>query len=1765
MAGRTQQIIDDIRRLRQELIAAGKASNDLNKSIESTARTGINIRSYGRAGAENVPINPQSLEREVSRLIHALETGGKLSRTGSLGAEARYTPAQVARDIKRDLEYQFKELTARRTPEEITNIKSRAALSLQVQNEERARQMSAKRLEEIQLTSARNVEKLNKESAENSARINREAADRAARENTRANERIEKRAIREKTLAEKIPQEAIPPTKQPPPGKLLLPANVPDRITTEQMTAAIKKNDAAAQKAALELEKLGRAATRVSDSYEKQLRRFTDPVGGARDVKDRDVYGLSQIAKQVTRTTPPIGGIRGEGGNVPQTPERLIKDFQAVRKAMEDLKIPTKEIDAAIERFTKDSTADIKQMEAALQSFKQTLTQSFQAAKAGGTAVGGGTRQVPAPGSRGALIDIDRDDAERANRAYIDEFTKEGIVQDRLRGVLPERAVQKILPGIEKQVSGITALKKEIDSLDIKTKQLSNNTQKVTVTFRDQQGILSKEAYLLRQVGENFDLLATAQQRISQTQLKNLQEDPRNAGVFKRSKQYGFAPENLYQTRLEESTGIQSFDFKKVDEYTGAVRKATIATNKYGEILVDTQKRFRSFGDAIVRDTVEVLKWSIAVGIVYGTIQKLQEAIKSAIDNQSKLVDINIALGRAQGNLNDIFENAARISRQTGENLSGVLDGYVQAYRAAGDARTEFEKTTIANKFLTDSLILSKLSALDQAEALDILSGALKQLQEKGDTTDQMFQRSSELLDKWVVTTRNANVDLATLATAFSVTSESADNAGLSVEELNGVIAVLAEKLGALSPKEAGNTVRALIGGIYSESAAKALAQYGIAVTDASGKSRDFLEIMQQINELSKAGLISEDQLNKLALTLGGGVRRGQQYLAFLTSIDKVYSLVGKQANSTGAAQDALGQKLNTVETSVTNLGNAFMELAQSLGNEGGVLDMMKTFLGVATSLVEVLNGLTKAAGTAGPALVAVLAGAAYFSGENKGPRMQGLMGLLGGIGPRYAPPAPGMEGPAQRTGSTGLSAYNFLTGGTTGGKVAVGALGGILPAIGNLQKGDALSAGANIAGGIVGSLLTAGNPIGAVIGAAIAGTLTKSLQEWFDTNTDTAENFFSGALGRAFAAAQNPPSGGSVTTYQEERTTREQELYKQLFKLSSGFGGEGTARFGTGILAGGANLGSQILAPILTMLTGKQAEPLNYTQEDIATLFAYAKDNEETRRIVQELADIQKQKEKEAGGGAVQGTTTLVREEEIRKANEDFFASYAREVSSKLLQKVTTGEITAKESVTARERLPKAEASAVQLQATVGEAFQGVTGIATEQESLKRLMDILISAPEEATLQLAAMNSEINSLTKLIGEAKGGTVLFQEKQLSTIEASSLLTEKIVEQTSALKGLNTAYARAQIKLPQVMDYTEVTKKQSESLIEDARIKQEAELRAILPGISDADLQTYVEGLEPIWLKLKDGYQQVFNIDPKYLDEVRDFAIEAGKILKDNIDFSFFEADKFNIARQYYQGTKSKLEQAGYVAKEEAQIVMLDDGTIQNLTYDNKIMSLLMSQLVDISRKQLDGIYNLPTDASFYIPAQAAAYFPGGGEGGLSAANIEKMGIESGGDISTTGTTEEKVIAGYEDKLRRMGEEEERIQEQLNAQIAQTTGATTTKPKEQDFSWLDGWLTRQTQRNATSVEQAINKTLGLDFSNSPGTPPPVPGTEDTGFLKNMIDSLTALSKQSMNFKLSLSSSTNLLLDGRVVANAIKQYLSDDLLTAAQSTYTKNSVI
>ncbi len=1353
----------------------------------------------------------------------------------------------------------------------------------------------------------------------------------------------------------------------------------------------------------------------------------------------------------------------------------------------------------------------------------------------------------------------------------------------------------------QKTIKWLESMGVALDSVSVKTRFVEQGFKKLATSFTTPAGKGSAVGYL----GGTSDVLGQEQYQkyLDQTKysLSNITQllgQVRSKNIEAFAKKQGFGLEDLKTLQVLEPSGAVVAKFNQLDEASNVMRKLEISTDKFGVVTDRTNKRLLSFTDSVIRNTSEVLRWSIGVGIIYGGMAKLQELVTLAIDNEAKLADVTVTLGNAQRAVNDIFADAADVANLAGESINDVLEAYTMTYRAVGGVADPIERTTAANKLLNDSMILNKLSGLDSAESIDVLSGSLRQLQGKEETVSNAFGRGTELLDKWVATTRRANVDLATLATAFSVTGETALSSGMSIEELNAVIAVLSEKIGGLGGKETGNAVRALIGGVYQEQAAEILNRYGIAVKDSSDQMRDFLDISEDIYNLYRSGLISEDQLNKISYVLGGGVRRGQQYRAFLSDQQRIQEIVVAQENATGAAQEALARKTDTTQTAITKLGNSFQTLAQILGTDGGVLDALRAILTISTGLVDAFSKVSSILGSMTVPAAMLALGAMYFRGGSGGEKLASLKGNMGaftgGLATNVLSMLPGMGGLSKEQtiktyGGIGGLGYKMEPAtkaatigeriGSATSKYGLGILAGSLPALSRYGEGDKAGAAIQVGGAIAGALLTKGSVIGSVIGSAIAGSFVDATKR----KEGEFEEFYKEVFLNSIPKEKDTSKGVGLTP-QEQASS---QIFKQF-----GLGFEGFGRWA-------ANLGSKI--------TGES--PLEYAY-NFASKKNIAKSGLLYRGINQEnlIPGIEK-------AGKYIPENIPETESAMYKLQKEFevaFSDYINGIAESSRKELQT-------AMSNREIKPtayKEELTATYgLEATLSRMFIAINGeqakTAELTEDNKKIFqeysDVILNATTEDRDAISTLVTEILDLNKVMEELKGKapevTTEFGDDSLNAADAAGLAKEKLEELLlviNAVKEANVENLALNVKFPEIVDLTGYSQQETR-MIEN--LAKQWEKMKMSTGISQGlftqeDVDAMYAALDPFWVQLGDSAKEnlTYGIisalqDSSLLDAAANWLEQMGKIAKDEmssaLDFQTMDVTSgqlYSVLTNQYPQMLKTLEGYGYQPDETSIIPVLKDGIVAPLKYDWKIVQYLLSQILDTEKKQLDGLYNLPSDSTFFVPSQTLqmAYNAGvnsatpetGGGSALAALNA----------LSQQQTLSDKIAdIDWSDMFKKYT--------QYSLLTGDTTSVKTPTTKSTGMGDLKLFESQQTERDQyyqhfytrdqedmmlpSAFDNSMNKLLtyfqqifgNLTLTGIGTTDAGLnPEAQKGGYFSELFDMISGLSTSlTTNLRLEINSHTTLLLDGKTVAEAIKPYLWEDMIKYEGTTGTVTRVV
>ncbi len=1252
------------------------------------------------------------------------------------------------------------------------------------------------------------------------------------------------------------------------------------------------------------------------------------------------------------------------------------------------------------------------------------------------------------------------------------------------------------------------------------------------------------------------------EQRIADARAR-VMNDPVYRNALEQAQRAGFSAENL-QSIEDRGGGVQRLKFAQT---SGGINQQfnPYVNTKTGASTPGLSSQFRSFGSDIVRDIGQFTKWSIAIAAVYTPMQKLGELITIMIDNESKLADATIAANLPFEKAGEIFDKSADAANRAGESINTTIDAYAQAIRAVGRYTSESEKSQKATSLLNDSLILSKLSALDQATAIDTLSAALIQ---SGRELDQ----GQDLLNKWVKVSQIANVSIDGLATGVAVLGDSAETVGLSIDQLNGLIAVLSEQ-SISGSKEAANTAKALVGAYQSDKAEAALNKYGIALRKANGEVRGFLEIYQELSKLRQEGVLSPEAVSEVALALGGGgVRRAKDASALINSTERLNNIAQESAKITGEdslANDALSKKLETVQTANTRLANSFQSLAQTLGDDGGLLDLFKTMINLLTSVTKGADELFTLLGRSGPILASFTAGLVALNmmsaGRKEtmlasmGARSTQFMGFMGGNA-QYG-------GPLQNTPAMGYGKglmADILRMNTRGG-LLLGGAGVALQGAANIGAGRNEQALGNVAGGAIGAAIGAylGGPPGIAIGANIGSAAGDALVTSMLTHKGDFASIF----------APTPEKGqintGGLAEFLFGRaTTQPTDLSKlsddELKKL----------------LYQGAGGGNELAGSVKSLYKYAQNTPTiggvrmggGYANQNAAALDLLKTQNP---ALYQQF--LQEEARRKAVDQANSNQTATTPEYDQERRRRELQATQERQNQ---LNRLATGQIGTAEYGRISNQLSGFPSTSIQSIKAYGDQFIKVSkDINNTEDAYKAFLYIATNGTQDQINLLSQYSNDINTLKGYIDKwdpkLKGVKLSLSFGDV-TVESLDQL-QKLMGQLQLQGGqaANATYMQVrmqQLKLPGIVgSATQATSGTDLELIKQQASKLQEQFYTDM-NLTNDEIEHLKNGLEDFSVLVEragqDHFETISGIDQKFWDAAQKLLVDQGKLKEQQGGIGFQQFDvpmsQLNtLAQRSLSIGSSWQKKYNYDFKPEDQIAIDNQGIVQPLHADFKILALLLEKLNEKAQKQLDGQYNIPEGATFWVPLTAAYYRNQGGAGGGDMSSmLNALDLKDNTGATSQNTT---AIQNLTDAMQN------RKESMVEDWQGKHFGPSDTVNKGYDRK-INKMETAEGLASQAKTEAALGYRGDLGFgprsAQSAGIQNPYekfPGLNSSPFNKTQTQQVNPSPTTKLDLK--FSSNVNLVVDGRVLATAMQSYMASELVRTEQSqgTVTKRYVI
>jgi TP901 family phage tail tape measure protein len=1105
-------------------------------------------------------------------------------------------------------------------------------------------------------------------------------------------------------------------------------------------------------------------------------------------------------------------------------------------------------------------------------------------------------------------------------------------------------------------------------------------------------------------------------------------------------KSLGLTNGQLTRSTTELSTGIQTLTFSALDPVTQATKTFTAHLGPMGNLLEDTQKRFRGFGSAIMRDVVEVLKWTIAITAIYTPIRKLGELLEEMKKIQLDLVDVQIVLGDSTKQFNTVLQASSDIATATSSTLEGVIEGYALAAAAAASAGDETQRTVATEKLLKDSMVLSKLANIDQKQALDTLVGSLSQL-------GMGLGQGTALLDSWVAVSKKANVSVKDMATSFTIVGSAAQEAGLNYNELNALIGTLAQSTN-LSADELGNAIRGIISAMQTDKAQQAFAEYGIATKSVNRDFRDLMNILKEVKTMSESGFLDEKAMGALMQAGGAGARRGAQLSAIVKNLDKVMTLVIVSENASGDAATAMALEMGTLDAATTRLNNAFTSLAVTLGGEGGVLGFLTLVTNAVTGLVKGVKDLSSVLKGAAPILAAFMVtkgilgtttGAALgtkglgaiskyltpptFTGVtaagesmagmgaiSRAPITNAIVKFLQGLGigatltGRQIAPAgqayvPGMAGAmtvgqVPLVGEAGKNIWGKINkpffptpsingqqlAGTGFNKMSFGTLlGPLLIAASNIgQPGGGQRAAVGGVGGLLGALT--GSPLWATVGSVIA----TAFYDKFLTFSDDLATGWVRAIAEAKTAPPPPEEEGPLTRTQAltEQARQSLDIWETL-KLN--------------IVQWGMNTWSKLPSGVAQIFGGPKPTGKQVSDEEILlgaalpkSLIGWTLDEDSKKRVNEAFSAVARNLAQSLE--EIAPVTDSQQQEIARLA-----ATASTDIMNKAIEDISRGAAGATEDYINAQTLAQKIGSTVTKLMTVQQFLPTPIPIGTEGKTVTPVPEYKPLTTEEATkyvseLDMAQLNLLISSLGGVsdvirvikntndqIADQYGVATPAQIEDLATYEAMLMQLAPELASIMAATRQGSQFANIEKNLKPILKLPEMSVKQFGQIEDEGRRlwMEYFAMNDVPPDVAKA----WIDGATEYIVQLGKNLTPIKTTIPiEWLTTpIEEANLGAGTQIQ-QMDVT---GGQLNQALAQYPAFMKQL-QALLAAKgapayqENLQDYLIFTQDSAELAHvDMNILNMLMKDLIDVEKeKGLQGMYNLPAGATFYVPVTA---------------------------------------------------------------------------------------------------------------------------------------------------------------------------------------------
>ena len=398
-----------------------------------------------------------------------------------------------------------------------------------------------------------------------------------------------------------------------------------------------------------------------------------------------------------------------------------------------------------------------------------------------------------------------------------------------------------------------------------------------------------------------------------------------------------------------------------VQDVRGSFDDLKTSVTKVGASMKNTTKDGYGFTSMLDVAIKKVAVWMIATQAVYGSLRKLEEGVQYIKDLNVELTNLQIVTGKTDEEIAQLARDYGYLAQQVGATTIEVAQGSLEWARQGKTA----EETSV---LLRTSMMLSKLAAMDSAEATEkltaVMNGFQLSVEEVGYALDVLI-----ILDNAYATSAEE------IITAMQRSSNSAQLVGIEYNELASQITIVSS-VTRKSAESIGESLKTIysrmrnvkLGKQFDEEGEsisdveEVLKDYNIALRDTTGNFRDFSYVLDEVGEIW--GELETIDQSKIANAFAG-IRQSENFIVLLNNWDKVKEAQDLAADSAGLAAERYEIYMGGIEASANRMKSAwegvwaatidpeaiafFNDLSTAIANfitrSGGLLEFFNSFV----------------------------------------------------------------------------------------------------------------------------------------------------------------------------------------------------------------------------------------------------------------------------------------------------------------------------------------------------------------------------------------------------------------------------------------------------------------------------------------------------------------------------------------------------------------------------------------------------------------------------------------------------------------------------------------------------------------------------------------------------------------------------------------------------------------------------------------------------